>query len=142
VTRPATSGLNAKFSLPYIIARALIDGRVLLEHFEGSAYSEPAIQVLMSKIHTKSHTDDSKDYSGAVVVTLKNGSKNSEYVVSPRGRGPENPLSNEDLELKFENCASRLLPTDRAKSLYSQLKVLEEVDSIRKITSLIEINSI
>jgi 2-methylcitrate dehydratase PrpD len=142
VTRPATSGLNAKFSLPYIIARALMDGRVLLEHFEGSAYSEPAIQVLMSKIHTKSHTDDSKDYSGAVVVTLKDGSKNSEYVVSPRGRGPENPLSDEDLELKFENCASRLLPTHRAKSLYRQLKELEGVDSIRKITSLIEMNSI
>ena len=105
--RPATSGLNAKFSLPYIIARALIDGRLTIEHFEGDAYAEPAVQALMGKIRTKPHFDDDKDYSGTVTVTLKDGTKKSESVVSPRGRGPENPLSDEDLRLKFENCASQ-----------------------------------
>ena len=56
--RPATSGLNAKFSLPYIIARALMDGRLMIEHFEGEAYAEPAIKALMNKIRTKPHFDD------------------------------------------------------------------------------------
>jgi 2-methylcitrate dehydratase PrpD len=136
--RPATSGLNAKFSLPYIIARALIDGRLAIEHFEGDAYAEPAVQVLMNKIHTKPHFDNDKDYSGSVTVAFKDGIQRSEYVLAPRGRGPEYPLSDEDLKLKFENCASRLLPMDTVESLYRQLKDLEKLDSIRKATSLIE----
>ena len=138
--RPATSGLNAKFSLPYIIARALIDGRLMIEHFEGDAYAEPAVQALMGKIRTKPHFDDDKDYSGSVTVTLKDGTQRSEYVIMPRGRGPEYPLSDEDLRIKFENCASRLLPMDTVKTLYGQLKNLERLDSIRKMTSLIEIH--
>jgi 2-methylcitrate dehydratase PrpD len=137
--KPATSGLNAKFSLPYIIARALIDGRVVLEHFEGNAYAEPVVQTLMRKIDTTPHSDNERDYSGSVTVTLMDGTKRSEYVLSPRGRGPENPLTKQDLRLKFENCASRLLPADRVELLYSQLTVLEELDSIRRITPLIEI---
>lgn len=138
--RPATSGLNAKFSLPYIIARALIDGRLIIEHFEGDAYAEPAVQALMGKVRTKPHFDDDKDYSGAVTVTLQDGTKISESVVSPRGRGPENPLSAEDLKLKFENCASRLLPAAKIEFLYSKLSTLEKLDSIRQITSIIEMD--
>lgn len=137
--RPATSGLNAKFSLPYIIARALIDGRLMIEHFEGEAYAEPTVQVLMNKIRTKPHFDDDKDHSASVTVTLKDGTQKSEYVVAPRGRGPEHPLSDEYLKLKFENCASRLLPMHRVESLYRQLKQLERLDSIGIMTSLIEI---
>jgi 2-methylcitrate dehydratase PrpD len=137
--RPATSGLNAKFSLPYIIARALIDGRLMIEHFEGDAYAEPAVQTLMGKIRTKPHFDDEKDYSGSVTVKFKDGTQRSEYVIMPRGRGPEYPLPDEDLKRKFENCASRLLPMDTVGTLYGQLKNLERLDSIRKMTSLIEI---
>lgn len=138
--RPATSGLNAKFSLPYIIARALIDGRLAIEHFEGKAYAEPAVQALMGKIRTRPHFDNDRDYSGSVTVTLKDGTQKSESVAAPRGRGPEYPLSDEDLRVKFENCASRLLPMDTVKTLYGQLKNLEGLDSIRKVTSLIEIH--
>jgi 2-methylcitrate dehydratase PrpD len=136
--KPATSGLNAKFSLPYIIARALMDGRLTIEHFEGDAYAEPAVQALMGKIVTKPHFDDNKDYSGTVTVTLKDGTKRSESVVSPRGRGPENPLSDEDLKLKFQNCASRLLPAAKIESVYDKLSILEKLDSIREITTIIE----
>ena len=138
--RPATSGLNAKFSLPYIISRALIDGRLIIEHFEGDAYAEPAVQALMGKIRTKPHFDDDKDYSGSVTVTLKDGTTLSEHVISPRGRGPENPLSEKDLKRKFENCASRLLSADKVESLYGALTTLEKLDSVRKVTSLIEIH--
>lgn len=138
-TRPATSGLNAKFSLPYIIARALIDGRLKIEHFEGEAYADPAVHALMNKIRTTPHFDNHKDFSGSVTVTLKDGTQRSEYVNAPRGRGPESPLSDEDLKLKFEDCASRLLPVKKVESLYRNLKELENVDAITKMTSLVEI---
>jgi len=139
VTRPATSGLNAKFSLPYIIARALIDGRVVLEHFKGDAYAEPAVQALMGRIHHKPHTDDDRDYSGSVTVVLNDGSSRSESVVSPRGRGPENPLADQDLMRKFEDCASRLLPPDKTRSLYDRLRSLENVDAIGSVTALMAV---
>jgi 2-methylcitrate dehydratase PrpD len=139
VTRPATSGLSAKFSLPYIIARALLSGRVALEHFTENAIAEHDIQTLMGRVHTKSHTDDEKDYSGSVSLFLKNGSTLNEYVVSPRGRGPENPLTEKDLKLKFEDCASRLLSHEKVITLHQKLCSLEEVSSTGGITSLMSV---
>jgi 2-methylcitrate dehydratase PrpD len=92
----------------------------------------------MNVIRTKPHHDDKKDYSASVTVTLKDGTELSEHVITPRGRGPENPLTDEDLKLKFGNCASRLLPADRVALLYERLSALEESNSLRGITSLME----
>ena len=51
--RPAgpANGLDAKFSVQYCLARALLDGRIVLEHFEGEAFRDPAMRALMRRIH-------------------------------------------------------------------------------------------
>ena len=41
------SALDAKFSVQYCLARALAEGRVVLSHFMGDAYADPAIRALM-----------------------------------------------------------------------------------------------
>src|SRR3954467_4963633 len=45
------TGLDAKFSVQYCLARALLDGRIVLEHFEGEAFRDPAMRALMRRIH-------------------------------------------------------------------------------------------
>ena len=40
--------LQAKFSVQYVVARALLDGAVRLKHFEGEAHLEPAVQALLA----------------------------------------------------------------------------------------------
>ena len=49
------SALDAKFSVQYCLARALLDRRVALEHFDGDSYREPAIRALLPRIHAAPH---------------------------------------------------------------------------------------
>ena len=38
------SALDAKFSLQYVLSRAIVDGCVAIEHFEGEAHADPRVR--------------------------------------------------------------------------------------------------
>jgi 2-methylcitrate dehydratase PrpD len=129
------SELDAKFSVQYCLARALLDGRVSLEHFEGEAFREPAIRALLPRIHAAPHPEmamSSSEHFGAEVrATLTNGRVLTAAVKRPLGRGPGNPLPAELLEAKFLNCATRALSMETAEKL---LTVLRDVDSAADVS--------
>jgi 2-methylcitrate dehydratase PrpD len=132
------SELDAKFSVQYCLARALSDGRVSLEHFEGDSYRDPAVRALLPRIHAAPHPDmsmDSTEHFGAEVrVTLTDGRVLTARVARPLGRGPENPLPPELLEAKFLNCAARALAMERAKRLLALLHDVDSLDDMRRVT--------
>jgi 2-methylcitrate dehydratase PrpD len=132
------SELDAKFSVQYCLARALSDGRVSLEHFEGDSYRDPAVRALLPRIHAAPHPDmsmDSTEHFGAEVrVTLIDGRVLTARVARPLGRGPENPLPTELLEAKFLNCATRALPMEVAETLLRTLRRLDAVADTREVT--------
>ncbi len=135
VRRMAESALDAKFSLPYAIARALIDGRVSLEHFENDAWEEPRVREIMALIRTEDHDDDANDYGAEVTVQLASGGVLSESIAIPLGHGPRSPLPDKMLQAKFEDCAARTLPPAQAARLFALLQSLEQVADIRIVTS-------
>lgn len=136
VRRMAESALDAKFSLPYAIARALLDGRVSLEHFENDAWLEPRVRDLMGKVHTEEHEDDANDYGADVVVDFGSDEHASRTVPIPLGHGPASPLPASMLCTKFVDCAARVLPRDRCEALFALLQDLESEDQIRRLTAL------
>jgi 2-methylcitrate dehydratase PrpD len=44
------SALEAKFSVQYCVARALLNGRLAFEHFDGEAYRDPAVRALLPRV--------------------------------------------------------------------------------------------
>src|SRR4029077_11959322 len=48
--RPHT-GLAAKFSVQYCLARALTDRAIRIEHFEGDAWGDPAVRAVLPRVH-------------------------------------------------------------------------------------------
>ena len=108
------------------LARALLDRRVSLEHFEGDSFRDPAIRALLPRIHAAPHPEmsmASTEHFGAEVrVTLTDGRVLAAKVTRPLGRGPENPLPMELLEAKFLNCATRALPMGTAERLLATLR--------------------
>ena len=62
-------------------------------------------------------------------VWLKSGEEREARVSHNRG-GPENSLSNEELEVKFRTNAERLLPTDQVEELRIALQALGESDTV------------
>lgn len=139
VQRPAESTLDAKFSLPYAVARALVNGRVALDHFEGDAYRDPLIRRVMALIATEGHTDDDNDYGAQVRVELKDGTVLTESVPAPLGRGPEVPLPTSMLRAKFEDCAARVLEKGKVGDLFESLQQLETISRVRTVTRLMTV---
>ena len=131
------SGLDAKFSVQYCLARAAMQGQIVLEDFEGDAFRDPASRALMRRIHAAPHPDmgsDSAEHLGAEVrVTFTDGSIVSKLVGAALGRGPDNPLPPEALVAKFRNCAGRALPEFAVDQLQERLQSLDRQPSIRRV---------
>jgi 2-methylcitrate dehydratase PrpD len=134
------SGLDAKFSVQYCLARALLEGGIVLEHFEGEAFRDPVARALMRRIHAAPHPDTEaadKQLGAEVRVTFDDGRMVAGRVGAALGRGPDNPLPPEALTAKFGNCAGRALPTAQVERLQRQLLQLDEAPSLRALVAAI-----
>jgi 2-methylcitrate dehydratase PrpD len=139
--RPApNSALDAKFSVQYRLARALMHGRILLGHFEGEAFRDADVQALLRRIHAAPHPDmsmASTDHFGAEVrVRTMDGRELSATVDRPLGRGPEKPLPLPRLEAKFLDCAGRALQPAAASQA---LRMIDQFDQLPDVGVLMQI---
>lgn len=136
-----TSGLDAKFSVQYCLARAALQGQIRLEDFEGDAHDDPAVRALMAHIHAAPHPDAgtaNEEALGAEVrVTFANGEIIAQKVSAALGRGPDNPMPEGALSAKFVNCAGRALPPGSVARLQQMLETLETAPSVRAVVAAI-----
>ncbi|PYB70217.1 MmgE/PrpD family protein [Rhizobium wuzhouense] len=139
VLNPATSALNAKFSLSYAVSRALVNGAVTLDHFEDDALHDTDVVRIMNLIQMKPLEDLSHDYGAEVTVTLKDGSTLTNFVAAPLGRGPEVPMPETMLAAKFLDCADRAVTRQSAQTVFEMLMALDTLPSMRDLTA--EINA-
>ncbi|MEE4015519.1 MmgE/PrpD family protein [Roseibium sp. FZY0029] len=137
VRNPATSALNAKFSLSYVVARGLVNGTVRLDHFEDSALGDPEVMRIMDLIRMEEMPDDFPDYGAEVVVRTKDGQEVRNRIETPLGRGPESPLPTEMLERKFLDCASRSLTADGAADVFGMLMQLDRLARVSDLVAAI-----
>ena len=135
------SPLEAKFSVQYTVARALIDGAVRLEHFEGTAFADEAVRRLLEKTQVgvlpEAGGDASKHFGAEVTVTLRDGRRLSRRIDDMVGRGADNPMSSEEVWEKFSDCARRTLPADRIRPLFDLLQDLSALPRLDGIFQLL-----
>ncbi len=127
------TGLEAKFSLEYCVARALVADGVRLKHFTSESVAEPRVRGLAEKMiwvekYPLPVMGTPEGFgTKSVAVKMKNG-KNYTYEV-PIAKGmPQNPLSSQEFNAKFRDCAAVYLDNDKVgkcASLLSMLKNLE-----------------
>jgi 2-methylcitrate dehydratase PrpD len=137
------SGLDAKFSVQYCLARAALQGQIRLEDFEGDAHDDPTVRALISRVHAAPHPDAgtaNEEALGAEVrVTFDTGEVITKKVSGALGRGPDNPLPQGALAMKFVNCASRALPPASVTRVQHMLETLETAPSVRAVTAAIAV---
>ena len=135
--RPAT-GLEAKFSMPFCAAAAIVDGRVGIDTFDGEKLADPAIAAMQSRVTMQ--VDPALDSSAPaltqarVTVRLKDGRVLTASANGARGY-PERPASGDELAAKFVACASRVLPEAKARLALKMLSDLESVADVRAATA-------
>jgi len=136
------SALDAKFSLQYCLARALMDRQVVLSQFDGDAHLDARVAAVMARIEAAPHPQmslTSKAHFGAeVTVTTTDGRRLTKAVDIALGRTSENPLPRSRLETKFRDCAGRVLKPD---AVNRSLDLLDHIETLKQVSVLGEILS-
>jgi 2-methylcitrate dehydratase PrpD len=128
------TGLAAKFSIEFAMAGAIIAKRVGLTELTDGFVQRGDVQALMGRVSVETNTDyDSEDSGGSVadeaVLRLTSGATlSSERVHRARGHA-ENPLSEADLFVKFDDCLSVGKSTIAAATLFERLAGMEHTSA-------------
>lgn len=101
---PATV-IDAKFSIPFCVALALVRGKVTLDDFAADTLADPAILALANKVSVEvvERPAWTLGSGGALRARLADGSEVSREVTTARG-APAHPLADADLIGKFVDC--------------------------------------
>lgn len=122
-----TRAIEAKFSIPYTVAEALIDGAVTLDSFAAERIADPATLELAHKVVERRNPDWGRGEaaSGSLAVTLDDGSVLIHRVMQAAGH-PDRPMDNESLIAKFVDCAAHAAqPIDARRAQTMALNILD-----------------
>ena len=130
---------EAKFSLPYCMAVALMYGNVGLAEFSDDNLTDGKVIELSKKVKIVVGNDFANSTFGCARVTLCNsdGAEFSRRVDAPRG-DPTNPLTSTELEAKFRNLASIVLPNNKVTKIVATVMNLEKLEEIETLTDLLQ----
>lgn len=136
--RPAPrSALDAKFSLQYVLARALVDREVALEHFEGDAYRDARVAQLLPRIDVGAYDDTQfppdNHFGGEVRVTMRDGTVHEAKVDQPLGRTSANALPQPLLQAKFALCARTVLHEQAVEAVMQDVARFDQLTDLRAL---------
>jgi 2-methylcitrate dehydratase PrpD len=135
------SGLEGKFSIQYVLARALMHGIVRMEHFSDEAVRDPATRALMARVQSvpdpaaKSETGD--HFYCRLKVTTTTGETFEHFVDRPVGRDRDQPLPASALEAKFRDCAKIALDDEAVETVLDRCLALETVADASEVLDAI-----
>ena len=136
------SELDAKFSLQYVIARALLEGKVGIEHFENNIFLKQDVQNLLSKISVNAYNDQmfdpSNHFAARVEIEFKNGKRLTQSVLQPHGRTSSNPLSQKQLRNKYELCTKKYLSHSGIELTQDWIEHMLSQKNVSSLSALIQ----
>jgi len=129
--RPKTE-MEAKFSLEYCVARAILDRDIGPDQFTSQKVRDPSIQALIEKV--KPCWEDNRMMDVKIDVRMNGGKSYSSEVEQARGM-PGNSLEWSDLEKKFLKCTRNILPERETQEKLNNLKHFDQLDDISRFVS-------
>ncbi|MDQ7908508.1 MmgE/PrpD family protein [Phytohabitans sp. ZYX-F-186] len=113
----------AKFSAPYCVAAALLDGPLGLRHFTGAALARPDVRGLMSRVGYELADDPelTRAYGAELRIVDAAGERWSRRVAHPTGSPGADPT---DPVRKFDDAASTVLDGRRRADLVARVAAL------------------
>ncbi|MFH1485696.1 MAG: hypothetical protein ABIH46_06470, partial [Chloroflexota bacterium] len=132
---------DAKLSIPYCVAVALVKGDVVIDDFSQSAIADPRVISMAQKVVPRLDASLArpKEVPPAIVEIRTKSDTYSKRAEYPRGH-PQNPLSMESLLLKFRDCAahaSKQVPEADLSEVIDMVGRLEEVKDVGRIVQFL-----
>src|SRR5690606_8573927 len=128
--------MEARCSMEYGLATALVTGSVTLADFEPEALFRPEIRAEMPKVKLDPVDKLESEFPTEVIVTLKSGDKVATSVELPIG-SRANPLSDEQLLQKLRECAGGIMNEQRIAAVEQALLALDGPLRVRELTALL-----
>jgi 2-methylcitrate dehydratase PrpD len=132
VSENPQTGLEGKFSIEYVAAATILDGKLTLETFTDPMVQRPQIRQLMTKVR-RYRIEDGKTYSGVVGYTdvaIATSRGRFETRVEHAPGSPEWPMTDAERDEKFVDCAGRVLGEPGAERLLGLLRRFETIPDI------------
>ena len=133
------TGLEGKFCVGYLLARALINGKISLDDFTDAAVREQPMLEFAKRVQLQLNTDladTSERRPSKVEVRLKDGKTLSRYVEYSKG-GPQAPLTSQELKTKFIDCAKRVIDDTAMRGVLEHVDRLDSLEDIGPLCGLL-----
>ena len=119
---------EARFSLKYTVASALVHGSVRLAAFEPARLADPATRELMRRVEVAVDPELDAAFpaqrAARVAIEARDG-RRGEHLQPTRKGDPDAPLSDAELDHKYLELASPVLGGERSRRLLARLWRLE-----------------
>jgi 2-methylcitrate dehydratase PrpD len=124
--RTPQNGLEGKFSVYYAAAIAIVAGRAGEQQFTDAAVRDPIVVALRDRVETTVDPSLKQDQA-RVKIRLKDGRVLERFIVHAVG-SVEVPMSDAQLDAKFEDLVGEILPADHMRRLMALCHGVEKLD--------------
>lgn len=130
--------VNAQFSIPWVTAVGIVEGKCLIPSFQEAALTNPLINDLTSKT-TWSLSDEfeavyPKHYPARVTVKTKSGKTYVGVIKYPKG-DPENPATKEEVIEKFRYTSGYTIGSEKTNKVIELVEKFEELPNIYELVA-------
>ena len=137
----AVNHLQAKFSLPAALAMIALARKAGKQEFSDDFVGSPPMQIMQRRIATElDHEIEKMGFDkmrSRITIRLKNGRKIEGWADERYRGGPENPLSDSDLEAKVRSCCEGVLDEGKQSALIDAAWSVEQETNVGKFMQII-----
>lgn len=130
---------TADHSLPYCMAVGLVDGMVTPLQFKEERVLDKSLIPVMDKVKVVANTEFEalfpKFQPSRVTITTTNGKSHSVRVDVPKG-DPRDPMTEEEISVKFHALGDEVLGRHRCDSLARAIMNLDGLSDVGQLTGL------
>ncbi len=138
----AANHLQAKFSLPAVLAMVALNRRAGKIEFEDEFVQSEAMQSMQHQIVTQFDADiEAKGFDkmrSSIDIQLKNGEVISGDADERYRGGPENPMTDQEVEEKALGCCEGVLSEKQAKQLMQSAWNVMQLDSVTTLAEQLQ----
>jgi 2-methylcitrate dehydratase PrpD len=132
------TGLEAKFSMPYTIARSILDDSIGFDTFTDRLVQDEKAQALTRRISMYVHAGIENAWTMGsrpvnVRLHLRDGGVLERQVDISKGN-PEVAMTPAELNVKFEDCARQSLDPAALKAASQRLQTIENLAAVSELT--------
>ncbi len=135
---------TADHSLPYVVAAAIVDRQVTPLQFTPEKIADEQIRAQLRKVEVVADAEIESLFPAlqrvVVTITTTDGAEHARQLDYPRG-DPRNPLSDTELEEKFDALADGVLTGAAARRVKDAVWNLETLGTVSELMALLEADS-